>query len=110
MAFNAGLELGGQSGGTMPVLSDYTRFAYDTPAFGTTVEIGVGLLAGRASGVIGSVTRETESLVLREAFALCFAAGTMIHTADGLKPIEDIRVGAGIPVRAARPGSELPDS
>ncbi|KQU76022.1 MULTISPECIES: polymorphic toxin-type HINT domain-containing protein [unclassified Rhizobacter] len=92
-AFNVGLQIGGQSGGAMPVLSDYIRFTYDSPVFGTTVEIGFGLLAGRGAGGIGSATRATESLVLRETFALCFVAGTLIHTADGLKPIEDIRVG-----------------
>jgi hypothetical protein len=93
MAYNAGLQMGGQSGSVVPVLSDYTRFTYDSPAFGTTVEIGVGLVAGRAAGSIGSLSRATESMVLRETFALCFVAGTLVHTADGPKRIEDVRVG-----------------
>jgi hypothetical protein len=85
--------LGVQQPDRMPVASEKLRSKYESPTFGLVAEVGMGLLAGRAAGGFGNGVRAVAATAEREMFALCFVAGTLVSTSEGLKPIERIRVG-----------------
>jgi len=72
--------------GALPWGSDYktifSRYEYDTPAFGDLLELAVPLRAMRGAA-------STES----ELFGICFIGGTPVYTPSGIKRIEDVRPG-----------------